>query len=217
MRLLIASALSLPLALAATGCEDPSENVTAAKVGKTKEGVEAAGQAVKKAMDVAGAKKFAFSGENSKVGFVGSKVTGSHDGGFKTFSGVVGVDNARVVAVNVEIDMDSTFSDSEKLTGHLKSPDFFNVKANPKAMFSSTKIEGGADGKATITGDLTLNGIKKAITFPATIKVGTDTVNVDSEFSINRRDFNINYAGKANDLIRDGVVIKLDIDAKEKK
>lgn len=217
MRLLIASALSLPLALAATGCEDPSENVTAAKVADSKKGVEAAGQAVKKAVDTAGAKKFAFSGENSKIGFVGSKVTGSHDGGFKSFSGTVGVDNGRVVAVNVEIDMDSTWSDSEKLTGHLKSPDFFNVEKNPKAMFASTKVESGDDGKATVSGDLTLNGIKKAISFPATIKVGTDVVNVDTEFSINRRDFNINYAGKANDLIRDGVVIKLDIDAKEKK
>ena len=31
--------------------------------------------------------------------------------------------------------------------------------------------------------------------------------------TINRRDFNINYAGMANDLIRDNVVIKLDVQA----
>ncbi len=215
MRLLIASALSLPLALAATGCEDPSANKPAATVKAAKTGVDKVGEEVKKAVATAGAKQFAFAGGASKVGFVGSKVTGSHEGGVKTFTGTAGVDNGRVVAVNVEIDMTSTYSDSEKLTGPLKSPDFFNVAKHPKASFSSTKIEGDA-GKATITGDLTLNGVKKSISFPATVKVSPTMVNVDTEFSINRKDFGIVYAGRADDLIRDGVVIKLDIDAKAK-
>ena len=34
-----------------------------------------------------------------------------------------------------------------------------------------------------------------------------------AEFAINRRDFNINYPGMPNDLIRDNVVIKLDLKA----
>jgi hypothetical protein len=36
---------------------------------------------------------------------------------------------------------------------------------------------------------------------------------VNAEFFIKRFDFNIEYPGKANDLIRDEVVIKLDITA----
>ncbi len=56
-----------------------------------------------------------------------------------------------------------------------------------------------------------LHGVKKSITFPATIQVAPDSVSVTAEFAINRKDFGLVYAGKADDLIRDGVVIKLTI------
>ena len=55
--------------------------------------------------------------------------------------------------------------------------------------------------------------MKKSITFPADISVSDSAVTVKAEFAINRRDFNINYPGMPNDLIRDNVVIKLDINA----
>jgi len=59
--------------------------------------------------------------------------------------------------------------------------------------------------------------VKKSISFPATIQVSPDSVSANAEFSINRKDFGINYPGKADDLIRDGVVIKLTIKAPRKK
>jgi hypothetical protein len=43
-----------------------------------------------------------------------------------------------------------------------------------------------------------------------------DAVSVDAEFAINRKDFNIVYAGKPDDLIKDDVLIKLTIRAKKK-
>jgi polyisoprenoid-binding protein YceI len=61
----------------------------------------------------------------------------------------------------------------------------------------------------TVTGDLELRGVKKSITYPATIKVTGDAVSLDSEFAINRKDFRITYAGRADDLIRDEVVLRL--------
>ena len=39
------------------------------------------------------------------------------------------------------------------------------------------------------------------------MKVESDQASVDAEFAINRREFDLNYAGKPNDLIRDDVVI----------
>ena len=63
----------------------------------------------------------------------------------------------------------------------------------------------------TVTGNLELHGVKKSITFPATIQVTLDNAAVDAEFAIDRKDFGIVYAGKADDLIRDGVVIKLNL------
>lgn len=160
--------------------------------------------------------------ENSKIEFTGSKVTGKHDGGFKQFSGTIDlVDNkAEASQVSVEIDMNSVFTDADGLTDHLKTADFFDVAKYPKASFTSTKIvpdvEKGA-GNYTITGDFELHGTKKAITFPATITINDSGVAVKSEFAINRKDFGIVYAGKTDDLIRDDVVIRLDLNAPRKK
>ncbi|HEV8592276.1 MAG TPA: YceI family protein, partial [Pyrinomonadaceae bacterium] len=160
--------------------------------------------------------------QNSKVLFTGSKVTGKHEGGFKQFKGTINLvnDKAAESSVSVDIETPSVFTDTEQLTGHLKSADFFDVEKYPKASFASTKIEPdaakGADNY-TVTGDLELHGQKKTITFPATIKVAADTVEVNAEFSINRKDFGILYAGKADDLIRDDVVIKLDLKTPRKK
>lgn len=53
------------------------------------------------------------------------------------------------------------------------------------------------------------------MTFPANINVAGDAASVDAEFAINRRDFQLNYAGMPNDLIRDDVLIKLAIKAKK--
>lgn len=154
--------------------------------------------------------------ENSKVEFTGSKVTGKHDGGFKNLTGTIDLVNekAEESSVWVEIDMKSIFSDADGLTKHLQTGDFFEVEKFPSAWFSSTKIvpdtAKGADNY-TVTGDLQLRGVKKSITFPAKITVSPAEVAVNAEFSINRKDFGIVYAGKADDLIRDDVVIRLNL------
>ena len=132
--------------------------------------------------------------ENSKVEFTGSKVTGKHDGGFKQISGNIDLLNNKPEEskVSVEMDMNSIFTDSEDLTKHLKTADFFDVEKFPKASFVSTKIVSdaakGADNY-TVTGDFELHGTKKSITFPATIKVSdsqtlSSTVNLRSTAKI---------------------------------
>jgi len=157
--------------------------------------------------------------ENSKVEFVASKVTRSHNGSFKQFSGTIELvaNNVPSSRVTIDIDTASVVADDEQLTGHLKTPDFFDVAKFPKANFVSTKIDSGGGDAYTITGNFDLHGVKKSITFPATIKVAADSVAVDAEFAINRKDFGIVYKGKADDLIRDEVVIKLNLRVARKK
>jgi polyisoprenoid-binding protein YceI len=199
--------------VALAGCDDPSKGKTKATTG------EAVSMTSQSAVASFGTVKYTFDQSSSKVSFVGSKVTGKHDGGFGTFKGTVDVaDGAPEKSkVDVQIDADSITTDTEKLTGHLKSPDFFDTKANPKATFVSTEIKKGGEKGAThtITGNLTIKGITKSVTFPATINVSAENANLDAEFSINRRDFSLNYAGMPNDLIRDDVLIKLSIKAKK--
>src|SRR6185503_704105 len=97
--------------------------------------------------------------------------------------------------VTITIKADSLTTDTPDLTKHLKTPDFFDVAKFPEATFVSTSIKAGGDKGAshTITGNLTLHGVTKAVTFPATISVTPDVATVDSTFSINRKDFGINY------------------------
>ena len=203
--------------IAVTGCDDPAKGKAKATTG---EAVTTTSEpAVAKAAAAQGTVKYAFDQSSSKVEFVGSKVTGKHDGGFGAFKGTVDVvDGAPEKSkVDVQIDTDSITTDTAQLTGHLKSPDFFDTAKNPKATFVSTEIKKGGDKGAThtVTGNLTIKGISKSVTFPATIKVAGDDASLDAEFSINRRDFSLNYPGKPNDLIRDDVVIKLSIKAKK--
>ncbi len=160
--------------------------------------------------------------ENSTIEFVGSKVTGKHDGGFKAFSGTIDFVNGKAEksTVSVEIDMNSVFSDNADLTDHLKRADFFDVAQFPKATFTSTKIVADRAKGANsfnVTGDLTLRGVTKAVTFPATINVNETDVAVNADFAINRKEFAIAYAGMADDLIRDDVALKLELKAPRKK
>ena len=193
--------VAILMACAVTGCSDPADNVTKAPTSAPKE----------TAPPGSAGKTFAIQ-PDSTIGFVGSKVTGSHSGGYKKFTGKVSVTDGAVTAAEVKIDMDSTWTDNEKLTGHLKSPDFFDTAKYPTATFTTTDIK-SSDAQKSVTGNLDLHGVTKSITFPADIQVTDDAATVKAEFAINRKDFNINYPGKTDDLIRDNVILKLDIKA----
>lgn len=150
---------------------------------------------------------------DSKISFIGSKVTGQHDGGFKNFAGTISIADGKIVGSPViKINMKTIWADNEKLTGHLKSADFFDVEKFPISTFTVTSIE-PADGALKITGNLDLHGVTKSISFPGKIDVGDEAVTVNADFAINRKDFNINYPGKQDDLIRDNVVLKLALKA----
>jgi polyisoprenoid-binding protein YceI len=200
------------LMLAIFGCDnEPAKD-------KVKAGVAAPVETAGAAAPAQTAGRYEFSEVDSKLAFVGAKVTGKHDGSLGKFTGnIVGSDPEKS-SVNVEIDMASLVADDPKLTGHLKSPDFFDVEKFPKARFISTSVRPGGDKGAThtITGNLELHGVTKSITFPATVQMAGDSASVDAEFAINRKDFEVTYPGKPDDLIKDDVLIKLTIRAKKK-
>jgi polyisoprenoid-binding protein YceI len=149
---------------------------------------------------------------NSKIEFVGAKVTASHPGGFTDFAAKVELgDPIEKSQIEITIKTASLYADKEKLTKHLKSPDFFDVGKFPTATFRSTEIKKDGDGH-TISGDLTLHGVTKRISFPGTITVSEGQVGASAEFSINRHDYGISYPGMRDDLIRDLVVIKLSLE-----
>lgn len=186
-----------------TSCKNPADNVTDAEVSGAKEEATATGGVV-----------YTFS-ESSKIGFVGSKVTGSHEGGFKDFDGSFTVIDGEPVAGEFTIEMSSTWSDDEKLTQHLMADDFFDVASFPKSTFKATSFEKQGDSTYKLAGNLTLHGVTKNITFPVNFAKTDDSVTLDAKFDINRTDFGISYPGKTDDLIREEVVLTLDLQAKK--
>lgn len=200
--------LSGAATLALVSCENPADTSKKASVSDAVT-IDASKQT---------GEKWVFS-EGSTITFTGSKVTGSHSGGFNEFSGHFYVDGDTLAASGhkVVIDMNSTFSDAEKLTTHLKAADFFNVEEFPESTFevSAIREEVGTKGEThTLTGNFTLHGVTKSIEIPVTVNQSEDLIHVLADFYINRLDFGIAYEGKKDDLIRKEVVIKFDLKAK---
>ncbi len=160
---------------------------------------------------------YVFSADGSKIEFTGTKKEGKHDGGFQHFLGAIDIPAGDLLdaKVSVEIDAGSLHSDDAKLTAHLLGTDFFDAKTHPKATFVSTNVLAliGKDTTHTINGDLTLHGVKKAISLPAKINTSTGEVTLTSEFPISRGEFGMTYG---SDKIDDAVTIRLNLRAKKK-
>lgn len=149
----------------------------------------------------------------SAINWKAAKVTRAHDGGFNTFYGTISVADNQVVGADIMIDTRSIWSDTQRLTNHLKSPDFFDVETYSQAQFVANQIEPADSTGAThlVTGNLTMHGQTKAVTFPATISLEDDDVRAAADFIIDRRDWGINYKGQADDLVENSVRLILDV------
>ncbi len=152
---------------------------------------------------------FTLDSNNTKIAFVGSKAGGTHDGGFKKVSGSASAEGTDPATLKLRLDIDTTslYTDTPKLTAHLKSPDFFAVKSHPKAKFVAKKVE-KSDNGYTITGDFTLLGKTKTIAIPARIAVGKSGLTITSQFTINRQDYGMSFGtGKVHDEVKIKVAV----------
>lgn len=136
--------------------------------------------------------------ENSKVRFVGAHVGEKPDprtGGFSKFSGKLTVEAGALKGLTFDISTDSLWTEiGGKLTTHLKSPDFLDASEHPSIKFQSTEVAAQDDGKVAITGDLTLHGVTKSITVPASASLSEDGVTLVAEFTIDRAEFGMTTA-----------------------
>ncbi len=150
--------------------------------------------------------------EGTTVEFVGSRLLAREPGGFANVTGRVGLDPAapQLAYVTASVDLTSLWTRHERLTAHLKSKDFFEAETYPIAAFESTEVR--RDGaQYLVTGDLTLHGVTRTLTFPATVTVTEQRLTATAEFVLNRYDFGVAYRGLRNRLIRAGVRVKLHV------
>ena len=204
----IASALFLVVFLSA--CQSEINDKPAAAVSETS---AAPAPAPQPSGDASAAKVIR---EKSSINFVGAKVTRDHTGQFRNFDGAIEYAGTQPSRISFEIDLSSVETDTEQLTTHLKSADFFDVARYPKATFTSTSLTpappGAPEGTThLLRGTLDLHGVQKEVTIPVKAEQTAEGVRARSEFTINRHDWGISYKGMADDLIKDNVLIKLDL------
>ena len=115
------------------------------------------------------------------------KVTGSHVGIISLKSGSLEFDGDKLAGGEFVVDMttinttDLTGDYKNKLDGHLNSDDFFAVASNPTSSMVFTKVESTGKNAYKVTGDLTIKGITKPITFDVSVygSKATATLKVD--------------------------------------
>ncbi|HEX8997819.1 MAG TPA: YceI family protein [Ktedonobacterales bacterium] len=148
-------------------------------------------------------------------------------GRFTQFQGDVEIDEANPAnsKVDVTIDTASVTTGDEKRDGHLRSADFFEPEKYPTITFSSKKVEALGGEKYRVTGDLTLHGVTREVTFDFTREgvtksmQGTQLQGFSANLAISRKEFGLewNVALESGGwLVSDQVKISLEIEAVEK-
>jgi len=159
------------------------------------------------------------------IRFTGHGVGQNHSGIFKLSEGKVWIENKTITGGAFTINIPSMQLEEKgaliqnKLKPHLLSADFFNAAAYPTAAFNITKAEALNSNNADmpnylITGNLTLKGITKNISFPAKLQITDSILNGVANFTINRSWWHINYGNDkslGNRFISEVVNIQLHI------
>lgn len=139
-------------------------------------------------------------------------------GRFNTFDGSFSYDSANPNSSQIMVNIDTKSIDSNhaERDKHLRGGDFLNVDKFPKATFKSTSIKFDEDGdEADVTGEFTLHGVTKTITFEIDkIGEGKDPwggyrVGFEGETSLKLADFGIDYnLGPASTHVDIGLYIE---------
>ena len=123
-------------------------------------------------------------------------------GSFQKFDADIEVvgDDLSTAKVQFWADANSITTHNEQRDAHLKTADFFNSEKNQKINFTATSTESvDRDGSWTLRGDLTMNGITKAVKLDVewggVIKdpYGNTKAGVSVHGKINRKDWGLNW------------------------
>lgn len=144
-------------------------------------------------------------------------------GDFGAVTGTVEFDGRDVTKakVNATVRVDSISTRVAKRDEHLKTDDFLDAANHPTMTFVSKTITPAGPGKYRMTGDLTIRGTTKTVTFDLDAPSGPITANggvrmgAAASGTINRKDFGVKYHEVLDNGVlgvADEVFINLDIE-----
>jgi len=160
----------------------------------------------------------------SSITWVGKKLTGSHNGTINLQSGALSFNGKKLAAGNFVLDMNSIkdADNSANLEKHLKDADFFGADKFPTSTFVIKNVTGNG-ASVTVNGDLTIKGITKPISFPATLAWNADgsvTATAD-KILVDRTKYDIKFRSKTifpeigNKMINDEFELSVKLVAKK--
>lgn len=144
-------------------------------------------------------------------------------GKFSGLTGSLTFDEADLTrsAIQASIPLATISTGDEQRDGHLKSPDFFHAEQHPEMTFKSTQIAVKEPGELAVTGELTIHGVTKPVTFdvegptpPAKDPWGNTRVGLSATTKINRKDFGLTWNAALETggvLVGEDVAITLDV------
>jgi len=144
-------------------------------------------------------------------------------GQFTGITGVLTLDETDIANSRVEATIDATSVNTRdaQRDGHLKSADFFDVEKFPALSFRSTRVKRAGEDELAVTGDLTVHGVTRQVTFkvegptaPGKDPWGYTRVGLSAVTKINRKDFGLTWNAALETggiLVGDEVTITLDV------
>ena len=122
-------------------------------------------------------------------------------GQFKVLSGHLHIDeqNPQNSWVDAQVDAASIDTREERRDNHLRSPDFFDAQNYPTLTFKSTNVEHTGGNEYNVTGDLTMRGVTRPVTFKAEYlgqgknPWGITAAGLSAKTKVNRKDWNLNW------------------------
>jgi polyisoprenoid-binding protein YceI len=144
-------------------------------------------------------------------------------GQFTSVKGTLVLDETDLTKSQVEtfIDVASITTRDPQRDAHLKSADFLDVEKFPALSFKSTRISRSGDGELAVTGDLTIHGVTRNVTFavegptlPAKDPWGNTRLGLSATTKISRKDFGLTWNAALETggiLVGEEVTITLDV------
>lgn len=166
---------------------------------------------------------YSIDASHSEVGFTVRHLAVSKvRGRFEKFDGTVTIaEDLLSSSVQATVQMDSVNTNDAQRDGHLLTNDFFAIEQYPTMTFTSTSlVQKGGDFQ--LTGDLTIRGVTKSVTFDLEFG-GTETdpwggsrLGFSAETEINRKDFGVEFnmvLESGGLLVGEKVKIQLEVEA----
>jgi polyisoprenoid-binding protein YceI len=160
--------------------------------------------------------------DHSGVGFSIRHFVSNVSGRFRDFDGVIKYDKANPAASSVEFtvkaaSIDTSNNDRDE---HLRSKDFFDVQKFPTLTFTSTKVVAKDANTLDVTGNLTMHGVTKPVTFPVTL-LGTvktpkgEKAGFETNFKVDRKEYGITWNNvlDSGPVLGDDVKVNIEIEA----